>query len=104
MARYKSERSDTVPISAVNSSNAVRLWRRRREALQWPPSLCSIAQNSFQGGVEIAPDLRHALIAVLAEERRWPVVLKNSLALLVLKQNHPQRRVEGGGKLMAGHL
>ena len=55
------------------------------------PSLGSIAQNGFQGGVEVAPDLRHALIAILAEERRWLIVFKNPLALLVLEQNDAQR-------------
>ncbi len=55
--------------------------------------LGSIAQNSFESGVEIPPNLRHALIAILAKERRWPVIFKDSPALLVLEQKHPERRV-----------
>ena len=50
-----------------------------------PPSLLGgIAQNSFQGGVEIAPHLRHALIAILAKERRRLIIFKNSPALFAI--------------------
>jgi hypothetical protein len=38
-------------------------------ACNFPPLLGRTAQSSFQSGVEIAPHLRHALIAILAEER-----------------------------------
>src|SRR5215472_8348378 len=65
------------------------------------PLFGSIAQNSFQGDVEIAPHLCYALIAILTEERRWLIIFKNSPALLVLKQNHPQRRAECSRELMA---
>ena len=63
-----------------------------------------IAQNSFQGIVEIVPHFGHALIAILTKERRWLIIFKDSPALLVLKKNHPQRRVECSRELMAGHL
>src|SRR5215469_6292443 len=66
--------------------------------------LGSTAQYSFQSGVEIAPHLRHSLVAILAKVRRWLIIFEDSPALLVLKQNHPQRRVESGRELMAGHL
>src|SRR5262249_29075353 len=72
--------------------------------LQAAALFAGIAQNSFQGVVEIASHLGHALIAILAKERRWLIIFKNSPALLVLKQNYPQRRVECSGELMAGHL
>src|ERR1700730_557718 len=80
----------------------LRPWSRRRCHLL--PLVGSLAQTSFESGVEIPPHLRHALIAILAKERRWPVIFKDSPALLVLEQNHPQRRVESSGELMAGHL
>src|SRR5215467_4301662 len=66
--------------------------------------LSSFAQRSFQGGVEIAPHLRHTLIAILAKEGRRLVVFKNALALLVLKQNYPKRHIESSAELIAGHL
>jgi hypothetical protein len=52
------------------------------------PLLGSFAQNSFESGVEISPHLCHPLIAILAEERRWPVIFEDSTALLVLEQNN----------------
>src|SRR6516165_237490 len=67
-------------------------------------NLGSFAQRSFQGGVEIAPHLRHTLIAILAKEGRRLVVFKNALALFVLKQNYPKRRLESSAELIAGHL
>ena len=51
--------SDHGPIAAAEPGGACNL----------PPSLGRIAQSSFQSGVEIAPHLRHTLIAILAEER-----------------------------------
>src|SRR5262245_41057580 len=66
--------------------------------------LRSFAQSSFESDVKIASHLRHALIPVLAKEGRGFVILKNALTLLVLKQNHPERRVESRGKLIAGHF
>ena len=33
------------------------------------PLLSCFAQSSFRSGVEITPNLRHTLIAILAEER-----------------------------------
>jgi hypothetical protein len=33
------------------------------------PLLSCFAQSSFQSGVEITPNLRHTLIAILAKER-----------------------------------
>src|SRR5262249_35042790 len=65
---------------------------------------CGTAQNGFQCGVEIAPHLRHTFIAILAKERRRLVISKDSPAVVILEQNHPQRRVERGGEAMAGHL
>ena len=56
--------SDHRPIAAAEQGGACNL----------PPLLGCIAQSSFQSRVEIAPHLRHALIAILAEERRRPVV------------------------------
>ena len=50
-----------------------------------PTLLRSIAQNGFQGGIEIKPNLRHTLIAILAKERGWFVIFKNSPALLILE-------------------
>ena len=38
-------------------------------ACNLPPLLGRIAQSSFQSGVEIAPHLHHAFIAILTEER-----------------------------------
>ena len=64
--------------------------------------LGSFAQRSFQGGVEIAPHVRHTLIAILAKEGRRLVILKNALALFVLKQNYPKRRIESSAELVAG--
>jgi hypothetical protein len=49
--------------------------------------LGSFAQNSFESGVEISPHLCNSLIAILAKERRWPVIFEDSTALLVLEQN-----------------
>jgi hypothetical protein len=51
--------SDHGPIAAAG----------QRVACNFPPLLGCIAQSSFQSGVEVKPDLRHALIAILAEER-----------------------------------
>jgi hypothetical protein len=64
----------------------------------------SAALRKAQGGVEITPHLRDALIAELAEEGRRLVVFEHAPALLILEQNDPQRRVETGGKLMARHF
>ena len=92
---------------AGEDKQRLRLRPRSRElggACKPPPLLGSIAQNIFQGDVEIAPHPGHALIAILTKERRWLIIFKDSPALLVLKQNHPQRRVECSGELMAGHL
>jgi hypothetical protein len=66
--------------------------------------LRGIAQGGFQGGVQIAPHFGDALIAELAEEGRWLVVFKYSPALLILDENHPQRRVERGRKPMTRHF
>ena len=64
------------------------------------PLLGSIEQDSFEGGVEIPTHLRHALIAILAKEGRRLVVFKNALALFVLKQNYPKRRIESSAELI----
>src|SRR5258708_8685770 len=69
-----------------------------------PPLLGSVAQNSFESGVEIPADLGHALIAILAKKRRWLVVFKDSPALVVLEQNHAQWCVESGGGDLRGSL
>jgi hypothetical protein len=50
---------------------------RLYNAANSPSLLGSLAQSSFQGGVEIATYLGHTLIAILAEERRRSVVLEN---------------------------
>src|SRR5258707_14884432 len=71
-------------------------------ALHVPPLLGSVAQNSFESGVEIPADLGHALIAILAKKRRWLVVFKDSPALIVLEQNHAQWGVESGGGVVEG--
>ena len=92
---------------AGEDKQRLRLRPRSRElggACKPLPLLGSIAQNIFQGDVEIAPHLGHALIAILTKERRWLIIFKDSPASLVLKQNDPQRRVECSGELMAGHL
>ena len=69
----------------------------------WPPLFGGIAQNCFQGDAEIAPHLGHGLIAILTK-RRWLIIFQSSPALLVLKLNYQQPRVECSGELMAGHL
>jgi hypothetical protein len=51
--------SDPGPIAAAEPGGACNL----------PPLLGRIVQSSFQSGVEIAPHLHHALIAILTEER-----------------------------------
>jgi hypothetical protein len=51
-------------------------------------SLYRFTQSSLKRHIEIATHLRHALIAVLAKERRRFVIFKNAPALLVLTQNH----------------
>src|SRR6516164_4723753 len=89
---------DASPVS-IDAERVTQAKRARLCTL-----LSSFAQGSFEGDVEIASHLRHALIAVLAKEGRRLVILKNALTLLVLKQNHPERRVESGGELIAGHF
>jgi hypothetical protein len=44
-----------------------------------------MAQDGFQGGVEIAPDLRHALIPILARDR---VPCNGGLGHVVLPKCH----------------
>jgi len=64
-----SERSDKLPISAGQRSNGVVLIGTAAGG----GARCSLlvgssAQNSFQCAIEIAPHLRHAVIAILAKE------------------------------------
>ena len=61
----------------------------REDACSSPTLLCGIAQNRFECGVEIAPHLRHTLIAILAKEGRWLVIFKYAAALLVLEKSQP---------------
>ena len=52
----------------------------------------------------MAPHLRHTLIAILGKEGRWLIIFKYASALLVLEENHAQRRVESSGELMTGYV
>jgi hypothetical protein len=54
------------PIALVEHGGACNL----------PPLIGCTAQNGFWRGVEKTPNLRHALVTILAKEGRWLIILR----------------------------
>ena len=63
-----------------------------------------LGHKLFQFAVEHPGDFRHLRVAELAEEQQGFVVFHTRLALCILVNEHPQRRVEGGSNVVLRHL